>query len=77
MHIYEESLRRLRGLTLNPEHFVEAFTKLEEAINKFGVPQAAIDVVCVSEADQLGPDDLVPVITVALRPAAVQRENGA
>lgn len=77
MQVYEESLRRLRQSTLNPEHFVEAFKRLEEVVNKFGVPQAAIDLVYVSEADQLGPDDLVPIITIALRPAAVQQEKQA
>lgn len=77
MQVYEESLRRLRRSTLNPEHFVEAFKRLEEVVNKFGVPQAAIDLVYVSDADQLDPDDLVPTITVALRPAAIQKESGA
>jgi len=76
MQVYEESLRRLRQSTLNPEHFAEAFKQLEEVINKFGVPQAAIDLVYVSEADQLGPADLVPVITIALRPAVVGKEKG-
>jgi hypothetical protein len=77
MQIYEESLRRLRQSTLNSEHFVEAFKRLEEAVNKFGVPQAAIDLVYVSEADELGPDELVPVITVALRRACVRKEKEA
>lgn len=77
MQIYGESLRRLRQSALNPEHFVEAFKRLEEAVNKFGVPQAAIDLVYVSDADQLGPDDLVPVITVAVRRACIHKEKEA
>ena len=75
MQVYEESLRRLRRSMLNPEHFVETFKRLEEVVNKFGVPQAAIDLVYVSEADELGPDDLVPVITVALRRACLRKEE--
>jgi len=75
MQVYEESLRRLRHSMLNPAHFVEVFKRLEEVVNKFGVPQAAIDLVYVSEADELGPDDLVPVITIALRPAVVGKEK--
>jgi hypothetical protein len=77
MQVYEESLRRLRQSTLHPEHFVEAFKRLEEVVNRFGVPQAAIDLVYVSEADELDPDDLVPIITVALRPAALRKEKEA
>jgi len=77
MQVYEESLRRLRHSMLNPEHFVETFKRLEEVINKFGVPQAAIDLVYVSDADAPGPDDLVPVITVALRRACVPQETQA
>ena len=49
----------------------------QQTLDKFGVPQAAIDLVYVSEADDLGPDDLVPVITVALRRACVRREKEA
>ena len=77
MQVYEKSLRRLRQSALNAEHFVEAFNRLEDVVNKFRVPQAAIDLVYVSEADQLGPDDLVPIITVALRPAAIRKEKEA
>jgi len=77
MQVYEESLRRLRHSMLNPEHFVETFKRLEEVVNKFGVPQAAIDLVYVSDADELGADDLVPVITVALRRACPRKEKEA
>jgi hypothetical protein len=77
MRIYKESLRRLRQSSLNPEHFIDVFKRLEDAVNKFGVPQAAIDLAYVSETDELGPDDLMPVITVALRRACAPQEKQA
>jgi hypothetical protein len=77
MRIYKESLRRLRQSSLNPEHFIDVFKRLEDAVNKSGVPQAVIELVYVSDADEVGPDDLVPVITVALRRACPRKEKEA
>ena len=63
--ILPAALERIRTSNLAPEHFVRAFEKLLAAVNHLDDTGLALTIDYRDEDEFVGPDELVPVITLS------------
>ncbi len=63
--IHPAALERIRTSNLAPEHFVRAFEKLLAAVNHLDDTGLALTIDYRDEDEFVGPDELIPVITLS------------
>ena len=75
MRILQTALDRIRTSTLAPEHFIKGFGALLVAVNHTGDPAVAINIDYTDEDEVIGPDELIPVITLSFRTRETHEET--
>jgi hypothetical protein len=72
MQLNIASIQRLGDSGMTPSKLVEAFQNLFRMVKEFEAGEAALVLNYERPGEVDSPDDLVPVITLSLRPAAVK-----
>ncbi len=65
--ILPAALDRIRTSRLAPEHFIKGFAALLAVVNNTGETDGAININYTDENEAVGPDELVPIITLSFR----------
>lgn len=79
MPVHKKALERLEGSTFTPNTIVQFVNALGGMLDVTGAVTSQIHLDYQDKGDEIGPDDLIPFITIGLRPATeveqVQREE--
>ena len=76
MKILPVALDRIRASKLSPEHLIQGFGALEAIVNHTGSTAAVLPIDFALEGETIGPDELVPVITLSFKPKVTHEEAG-
>jgi hypothetical protein len=72
MKISQTILDRLKDSRLSPEHFIQGFGALLAATNHTGLLGLAITIDYADVDETVGPDELIPIITLSFRASSNQ-----
>jgi hypothetical protein len=74
LKISETVLKRLSESSLGPAHFINGFLALLAATNQTRLPGLAITIDYAEPGETVGPDELIPIITLSFRDKNVNQE---
>lgn len=75
LKISETILKRLSESSLGPAHFINGFLALLAATNQTRLPGLAITIDYAEPGETVGPDELIPIITLSFRDKNVNQET--
>lgn len=75
LRVHPEALKRVAEAELTGPFLMELFNGLAAAANAYHSPMVQIHLEYQGPDDQVGPDDMIPVISLSLRPAKMPGEK--
>jgi hypothetical protein len=60
-------LERIKSAPVNGQHMADLFTKIAYVLDQTGQDEGAVEIAYETEADELQPGDLVPIVTFSLQ----------